>query len=86
MQTVPDGAGERRHGIPAIPEFLDKYLTADQMEALHHVENFGWHLAFVRRPMFQDALPVLEHSDNHNHAVLPPKGELDLNPEMTFRA
>lgn len=87
MQTVPTRQDERRHREPAIPDFLDRYLTTDQINALHQMENFGWHLAFVRRPLFQSSLTVLQHSDNPDkHAVLLEDGELELNPDLVLRA
>ena len=86
MQPNPMTTEERRHKEPPIPEHLDRYLNQQQMNALTQVENFGWRMAFVRRPMFQPVLAVLQNSDNPGrYAVLRDDGEIDFDPQVTIR-
>jgi hypothetical protein len=83
----PHSAEERRHGESAVPPHLNSYLTQEQVSALQKIENFGWHLAFVRRPMFQAALTVLQNSDHPDrYAVLMEDGEMDFSPQIVVRA
>lgn len=44
---------ERRGRQPARPDRLDKILNFEQMVTLTAKEQFGWTVAFIRRPLFQ---------------------------------
>jgi len=78
---------DRRHGESAVPLFLEAYLTEEQINALRQAEKFGWHLAFVRRPVFQDTVTVMENADHPGqYALLRTDGEMNLSPELTMRA
>jgi len=43
---------EKRHKQDPVPSNLDQFLNQMQMMTLNKIENFGWHLWFVRRPLF----------------------------------
>ncbi|HET7777841.1 MAG TPA: hypothetical protein VFL07_04765 [Rudaea sp.] len=78
-------AQERRkaEGRPAIT--LRRDLNQDQQIALAELEKYGWELKFIRRPMFQQAIPVVFDSDRKSYAVLLPDGTLDHNPGFNIR-
>ena len=77
---------DRRQGESAVPLCLEAYLTEEQMNALQQAEKFGWHLAFVRRPVFQDTVTVMQNSDHPGQfALLKTDGEMNLSPELTMR-
>ena len=38
---------------------LKRELNEDQRIALADLEKFGWELKFIRRPMFQQPIPVV---------------------------
>lgn len=78
-------AQERRkgEGRPAIT--LRRDLNQDQQIALAELEKYGWELKFIRRPMFQQPIPVVFDSDRKNYAVLNPDGTLDQNPGFKIR-
>ena len=42
-------------------------------------------LKFIRRPMFQEPIPVVFDSDRRNYAVLNSDGTLDDNPGFEIR-
>jgi len=87
MQAGTPPPQDRRHGEAAVPLFLDAYLSEEQMNALHQAEKFGWHLVFIRRPLFQDPVPVMQSGDHPDHyALLQTDGGLDLSPVLTMRA
>ncbi|NNJ91241.1 MAG: hypothetical protein HKP55_06175, partial [Gammaproteobacteria bacterium] len=50
---------DKRQNEDPIPSNLDQFLNQVQMLTLHKVEEFGWHLWFVRRPLFQEAMAVV---------------------------
>lgn len=82
-QGSPDS--ERRGGKTPIPANLDELLTQDQLMALHRVEEFGWHLAFVRRPLFQSPVTVVTSPEHQRFAVLEDDGEINQSPDIVIR-
>lgn len=61
-------------------------LNPRQIETLDGLERFGWELKFVRRPIFQESLPVVFDSDRKRYALLKPDGTLDDDPGFDIRA
>jgi hypothetical protein len=76
---------ERRSVGSQIPESLDEVLNAVQLLTLSKMEGFGWMLAFIRRPLFQDVVPVLLHPDNDALGTLEDDGALNMQPDIEFR-
>lgn len=82
---APQPQAERRQRQAAIPAHLEQVLNALQLQTLHQMENFGWELEFIRRPLFAPVVPVLLHHDNQHVAVIRDDGELDTEPEIELR-
>jgi len=78
-------SAERRKSDVKIVAALKRELNADQRMALVELEKFGWELKFIRRPMFQQPVPVVFDSDRKNYAVLNADGTLDENPGFDIR-
>lgn len=76
---------EKRKGEKPIPDQLDQYLNENQMAALHSIESFGWSLMFVRRPPFQDAIPIVVNGDGSQIGVLEEDGRLNLESGIQVR-
>ena len=76
---------EKRSEGNQVPENLDGVLNEMQLLALSKMEGFGWMLAFIRRPLFQDVVPVLFHPDNEILATLENDGALNTQPDIEFR-
>jgi hypothetical protein len=76
---------ERRGKLPPVPTDYAAMLNAAQRLALRNVENFGWELAFVRRPLFAPALFVVASPDRSRHAILEPDGALNREPGLVIR-
>ena len=81
MAAVP----ERRKAEGRATITLRRDLNQDQQIALAELEKYGWELKFIRRPMFQQAIPVVFDSDRKSYAVLLPDGTLDHNPGFNIR-
>jgi hypothetical protein len=64
---------------------LRRGLSPAQLDALVTLEAFGWQLAFVRRPLFRDPIPVLFHAGQNRHVVLEADGHIDAAPELHIR-
>ena len=76
---------ERRQDKPAALAALRAQLNDDQLMTLRSLEQFGWELKFVRRPPFQDSVPVVFDGDRKKFAVLRPDGTLDDDPGLNIR-
>jgi hypothetical protein len=79
------GVTDRRGRMPAVPTNVGAMLNQDQKNALRKVENFGWQLAFVRRPAFQTPMFVVQSPDGVRHALLEGDGQVDMNPSLVLR-
>lgn len=76
---------EQRIGVAPVPDNLEEALNEAQMYTLKSMENYGWELNFVRRPLFQDVLPVLFHSDSNQIGVLEEDGSLNMQRDLNVR-
>ena len=78
-------AKEQRIGKPPVPENLEETLNEEQIFTLRRMEAFGWELKFIRRPLFQDVLPVLFHTDSNQFGVLEDDGTLNMQRDLNVR-
>ena len=85
MWGVTDMRKERRGEGNQVPDSLVGILNEEQLSVLSKMERFGWMLAFVRRPLFQDIVPVLRHSDNGKVGILEEDGSFNLQHDIDFR-
>ena len=76
---------ERRVSMAPVPGDLDGRLTVDQRLELRKWENFGWSVAFVRRPLFQEVTVVLRNGDGSQIGILESGGDLNMEPAITIR-
>ena len=82
LQQVVDN---RRGVQKAVPIDLGRYLNECQLLALHSLESFGWHLWFVRRPLFMQPIVVVTNSESTQHAQLEEDGSVNLKPPLQLR-
>ena len=78
-------AKEQRIGKPPVPENLEETLNEEQIVTLRRMEAFGWELKFIRRPLFQDVLPVMFHTDSNQFGVLEDDGTLNMQRDLNVR-
>ncbi len=57
-------------------------LTDAQRRTLEELEHFQWTLEFVRRPLFQDPLPVMFDRERKRCVALLPDGSIDESPKL----
>ena len=69
----------------ALPADVLYYLNDVQRIALHSLENFGWQLAFIRRPLFMPPLVVVKNDSQTRYAVLEEDGSVNLSPQVKWR-
>ena len=68
-----------------IPRNLGKYLNEQQLNALDAIEKFGWALAFIRRPLYQQAKVFVANRVGKRLGILLEDGSLDQEAEMHIR-
>lgn len=71
---------ERRKGQAPIPSNLREILSLDQKLALKELENFGWEIDFVRRPLFQEPRVFVRNPTTGKLSVIEADGAVDHNP------
>ncbi|MGB5259253.1 MAG: hypothetical protein WBO34_01885 [Gammaproteobacteria bacterium] len=76
---------EKRSGEAPVPDNLEDYLNDVQVKALRQIENFGWELKFVRRPLFQEPIAVIINTDGDRVGTLEPDGRIDLHQNFDLR-
>lgn len=76
---------ERRRNEPPPSRALERDLNENQVATLRSLEGVGWELKFVRRKLFQPAVPVIFDSDRKKFAVLEVDGTLNENPGFDIR-
>lgn len=78
--------GKERRGAPADdPAVLREGLGPAQLKALETLEQFGWSLRFVRRPMFLEPVPVAFDRNGEKWVVIEADGTLNENPGFKIR-
>ncbi|MEW8027466.1 MAG: hypothetical protein AB2792_17190 [Candidatus Thiodiazotropha sp.] len=76
---------ENRKGDKPIPDNLNEVLNNLQLLALQKAEGFGWKLKFVRRPLFQEVVPVIINPSGNKIGVLESNGEINMHPDTKIR-
>ena len=70
------GVAERRGSDDSLPANMHRLLNDDQRIALNTKEQFGWFVAFVRRPLFQPMEVVLSNPDGSDFMRLEEDGSV----------
>jgi len=76
---------EKRKGMPPIPGDLPEILNDYQIISLHQIENFGWRLHFVRRPLFQDPVVVIINAEGDKLGTLEADGRIEIRHQFDVR-
>lgn len=84
-EAVPSPKDEARGRRSALPADVFYYLNEVQRLALRSLENFGWQLAFIRRPLFVSPMIVVKNSEQSKFAVLEEDGSVNLSPLVRWR-
>ena len=76
---------EKRKGANPDPEESREALNEAQLFTLNVMEETGWVLKFIRKPLFQDVVPVLFHPDSGEYGLLENNGNLNLLSDIKIR-
>lgn len=87
--TIIDGVicmdQEKRKGDKPVPENITRFLNELQILALRRVENFGWRLQFIRRPLFQEPVVVVIDGEGKKIGILEDDGRINMAPDIKIR-
>ncbi len=61
------------------------FLTPEQRKTLDDLKMLGWELKFVRKPLFQQPVPVVIERKTNRYAVIEEDGSLNDNPGFKIR-
>jgi hypothetical protein len=75
---------DKRNKQKPIPHNINDFLNEDQLIALRQIESYGWHLEFIRRPLFADPTPVV-FSPTGQIGILREDGSIDKNANILVR-
>jgi hypothetical protein len=76
---------DKRGSQVPIPAAMARYVNDLQLSALHSLESFGWRLAFIRRPLFLQAIVVVASPDGRKVAVLEDDGSINMDSAVPVR-
>ena len=84
-EAVQEPKEDARGSRSALPYDVLYYLNDVQRLALHSLENFGWQLAFIRRPLFVPPVVVVKNVEQSKFAILEEDGSVNLSPSTKWR-
>ena len=76
---------EKRTNTNPVPENLEDVLNEAQIRTLRSIRHFGWGLHFVRRPLFQEVIPVLINKEGDKFIILEENGMINEMPDLDLR-
>ena len=76
---------ERRKEGNQIPDNLEELLNNNQLHALIGMKNTDWELWFVRRPLFQEPVPVVHNTKDGSIGVLDKEGSIIKQTDIKVR-
>lgn len=77
---------KNRNHEPAIPNNLSEYLNKLQMATINKMEEFGWKLFFVRRPLFQEITAIMHFPSSGETALIEQDGAFNKAHDVYVRA
>ena len=77
---------EKRKGIKPVPSDPLKYMNEAQVFTYRRMQTFGWHLKFIRRPLFQRPVCIMTDPEQAVLALIEENGMLNKNPDIQLRS
>ena len=76
---------DKRKGDEPVPDNAIEMLNHVQVLALRQIEGYGWRLQFIRRPLFQDPVPVVIDAAGMKIGILEEDGRINMEPDIKVR-
>ena len=67
---------DKRGTVKPIPDDWLEHLNHDQLMTFRRLQSFGYHLAFVRRPLFQRPVCVFSDPNKTKFVIIDDDGNL----------
>jgi hypothetical protein len=76
---------EKRKGDISIPVNFEKILNEAQRQALPGIECQGWELRFLREPLFQAPVLVVQNSNDGRTGIMDEAGRIRIQTTIKVR-
>ena len=76
---------EKRKGNIPIPDNMKELLNDAQLQALSGMKYSGWELRFLRRPLFQEPVPIVHNTNDGRIGILEKDGGIKIQPNIKIR-
>lgn len=76
---------EKRKGSIPIPDNLEELLNKAQLQALSGLKYSGWELRYLRKPLFQEPMPVMHNTNDGRIGILDHVGILRIETHIKDR-
>jgi len=76
---------ERRTRKSAVPSDFEQYLNVHQLNTFKYLQEFGWKMHFIRRPLFQQPTAIMINEDFNCICLLEKEGHVDMHPTLELR-
>lgn len=83
---ISDMTRERRKNRKLTEDEVKATLNSKQVAALLECQYFGWKLKYIRRPLFQDPVPILYNAKIDQIGILDPDGRVNMDIELKVRS
>jgi hypothetical protein len=76
---------DKRKGEKPIPNDIHNYLNEAQDAVLNKIQEFGWSLQFIRRPLFREPIVIAANAKGDAFGVLEVDGHFNTEPDILLR-
>jgi len=76
---------EKRTGQSPVPENLEDWLNNTQLQTLPKIEEMGFKLIFMRRPVQEDPVPIVINNQGNQIGVLEKDGRVNTEVHIELR-
>jgi hypothetical protein len=76
---------DKRTGQPPVPENLEDWLNNTQLQILRKIEEMGFKLIFMRRPLLEDPVPIVINNQGNQIGVLEKDGRVNTEVHIELR-
>jgi hypothetical protein len=77
---------DKRGSSTPVPDNCLNYLNPDQLITYRRITAFGWHVKFIRRPIFQRPVCVMMDPEQTTLGIIEEDGTLVENPVNLLRS
>ena len=77
--------GEKRFGMGPVPNSPEFYVNEQQVTGMSILRKFGWKLVCIRRPSFDEVMPIFRNSHENAVGILGADGILRISHDLRIR-